>query len=232
MCRPVSYLISQLPWAGADRAAAPGRRGVVDITILPHAARISGRQHVPVAEIHASASLQHVPIALPQVLVTGIHVPIVVVVDIWVHIVVVWIHVVVTVGVHIVAIATRVQVPTIWVEIIVLIHVIATGILVAEAIVVLLTRNNHSVRISLFSWQDYSCFSRESLTLALTLTLLLLIVKTANKKYRNKQKLWIQFPYTSHQCNLFLCRSHSHHSSSFDHQVKLFLIHSKIHFSG
>ena len=118
--------------------------------------------------------MQHVPIALPQVLVTGIHVPIVVVVDIWVHIVVVWIHVV--------AIATRVQVPTIWVQIIVLIHVIATGILVAEAIVVLLTRNNHSVRISLFSWQDYSCFSRESLTLHLTMTLILLIVETANKQ--------------------------------------------------
>ena len=126
--------------------------------------------------------MQHVPIALPQVLVTRIHVPIVVVVDIWVHIVVVWIHVVVTVGVHIVAIATRVQVPTIWVQIIVLIHVIATGILVAEAIVVLLTRNNHSVRISLFSWQDYSCFSRESLTLHLTMTLILLIVETANKQ--------------------------------------------------
>ena len=125
--------------------------------------------------------MQHVSVALPQVLVTGIHVPIVVV-DVWVHIVVVWIHVVVTVGVHIVAIATRVQVPTIWVQIIVLIHVIATGILVAEAIVVLLTRNNHSVRISLFAWQDYSCFSRESLTLPLTLTLMLLIVKTANQE--------------------------------------------------
>ena len=125
--------------------------------------------------------MQHVPIALPQVLVTGIHVPIVVV-DIWVHIVVVWIHVVVTVGVHIVAIATRVHVPTIWVQIIVLIHVISTGILVAEAIVVLLTRNNHSVRISLFSWQDYSCFSRESLTLPLALTLMLLIVETTNQQ--------------------------------------------------
>ena len=151
------------------------------MTILPHAARVTGRQHVPVAGIHASASLQHVPIALPQVLVTGIHVPIVVV-DIWVHIVVVWIHVVVTIGVHIVAIATRVQVPTIWVQIIVLIHVIATGILVAEAIVVLLTRNNHSVRISLFSWQDYPCFPRESLTLPLTMTLILLIVETANQQ--------------------------------------------------
>ena len=126
--------------------------------------------------------MQHVSVALPQVLVTGIHVPIVVVVDIWVHIVVVWIHVVVTIGVHIVAIATRVQVPTIWVQIIVLIHVIATGILVAEAIVVLLTRNNHSVRISLFSWQDYSCFSRESLTLPLALTLMLLIVETTNQQ--------------------------------------------------
>ena len=152
------------------------------MTILPHAARITGWQRVPVAGIHASASLQHVSVALPQVLVTGIHVPIVVVVDIWVHIVVVWIHVVVTIGVHIVTIATRVQVPTIWVQIIVLIHVIATGILVAEAIVVLLTRNNHSVRISLFSWQDYSCFSRESLTLHLTMTLILLIVETANKQ--------------------------------------------------
>ena len=125
--------------------------------------------------------MQHVPIALPQVLVTWIHVPIVVV-DILVHIVVVWIHVVVTIGVHIVAIATRVHIPTIWVQIIVLVHVIATGILVAEAIVVLLTRNNNSVRISLFSWQDYSCFSRESLTLPLALTLMLLIVETANKQ--------------------------------------------------
>ena len=174
--------------------------------------------------------MQHVSVALPQVLVTGIHVPIVVVVDIWVHIVVVWIHVVVTIGVHIVAIATRVQVPTIWVQIIVLIHVIATGILVAEAIVVLLTRNNHSVRISLFSWQDYSCFSRESLTLHLTMTLILLIVETANKQ--NYEDIRYIFLFTCHQCNLFLCRSHSHHSSSFDHQVKLFLIHSKIHFSG
>ena len=125
--------------------------------------------------------MQHVPIALPQVLVTWIHVP-VVVVDILVHIVVVWIHVVVTIGVHIVAIATRVHVPTIWVQIIVLVHVISTGILVAEAIVVLLTRDYHSVRISLFSWQDYPCFSRESLTLPLTMTLILLIVETANKQ--------------------------------------------------
>ena len=122
--------------------------------------------------------MQHVPVALPQVLVTWIHVPID---DILVHIVVVWVHVVV-IGVHIVAIATRVHVPTIWVQIIVLVHVIATGILVAEAIVVLLTRNNHSVRISLFSWQDYPCFSRESLTLPLALTLILLIVETGNKQ--------------------------------------------------
>ena len=125
--------------------------------------------------------MQHVPIALPQVLVTWIHVPIVVV-DILVHIVVVWIHVVVAVGVHIVTIATRVHVPTIWVQIIVWIHVIATRILVAEAVVVLLTRNYHSVRISLFSWQDYPCFSRESLTLALALTLMLLIVETTNQQ--------------------------------------------------
>ena len=132
--------------------------------------------------------MQHVPIALPQVLVTGIHVPIVVV-DIWVHIVVVWIHVV-TIGVHIVAITTRVHVPTIWVQIIVLVHVIATGILVAEAIVVLLTRNYHSVRISLFSWQDYSCFSRESLTLPLALTLMLLIVETTyQQNIKIKEKL-------------------------------------------
>ena len=124
--------------------------------------------------------MQHVPIALPQVLVTRIHVPIVVV-DIWVHIVAVWIHVV-TIRVHIVTIATGVHIPTIWVQIIVLIHVISTGILVFEAIVVLLSRNNHSVRISLFSWQDYPCFSRESLTLPLALTLMLLIVETTNKQ--------------------------------------------------